>query len=150
MRKYNVGDEVKIVNLMTIDEHSGYSIGDIVTIKRYERKKEFSDTNNYEWCERQVTLHKKNSFKVGDIVYGKTNVGNTVDNGVVLAHCEKSSSYKIVYDFESTGSCSDLTSRWCNENEIFLGTRPTAKPQPKELTLKQVIDELGYEVKIVK
>lgn len=132
MRKFRIGDKVRITRLMSIDCNCKRSVGDVVVVTKYDDcEKDFNDENGYTWSASQVELVVK--YEVG-----KTYIDNDGDT------------YKIVavgnsYQLEGTFS------EWFTEKDLDnWGAKEVTDEEVRELTVAELEKELGYKIKIIK
>lgn len=167
---FKIGDKVRVKD--NLDKITGFRggymkemddlIGKIVTIDEIDGNEILlkEDPHGYVWDERafKPAVMTKQDLKDGDIV--------TLRNGDKLIYFEYDGTFADLHDHQDNGICSldNLTDNmkygghiYGQENDIIEVKRPVAYDNVftrdetvKEMTLKEVCDALGYEVKIVK
>ena len=149
--KFKVGDKVRVIkSVIDAEEYNKY-IGTITTIisDGIGGNTKYALANNrYGWCDEELELvvFTKDDLQEGDIL--------TLRNGSKCLYSEHMNidclwKSNINEDLTNNGSCGE-------ELDIVKVERPTncntiyeRQEEVKEMTLKEVCNALGYEVKIV-
>ena len=161
--KFKVGDKVKVININSGCKN-GFNIGDVCKITRINNDEEFPISINNGCCngfayENELELI---SFKVGDKVKVDKNstIAQIIDN--FWGGCQVDTLNFLKEYFRNWQN--DKTLEICNcfgENLVFKGyesysVRPELfylvekAKEVKEMTIKEISEALGYEVKVVK
>lgn len=146
--KFKVGDRVKIVRTdYTVDKKY---INNIVTITKIDTvgRRYFVKENDRPWIDKELNKFNftKDDLQYGDKITLRNGSAGFYEGEDTAIHCLR---YCHIND--------NLTNNGGLEEELDIVKveRPTyvtiyeREEQPKEMTLQEVCEELGYEVKII-
>lgn len=156
--KFKVGDKVKIVKpFCDIDQNYKGHIVTIKSIDVMDSQRLFVEENDRPWriCEIAKAVISKADLQDGDIVTLRNGDKLLYHNEDFIDMSDDNDNY--LSDINEINENLTYEDRDEKDNDIIKVERPTGyttiferDEKVKEMTLKEVCKELGYEVKIVK
>lgn len=149
--KFKPGDKVRLRELRILDMQHGFMSGDVFTVKRVE-KDEINRVSYNLIEEKNWSFHDYQLEKVGETMInsleelepGKIYVDNDGEEYEFIGISKHQQDYPIIALDMKYNSIDSFTEKQIIKYEW----RP--KEKPKKMTVKEVIEELGYEIEIVK